>query len=223
MNHFHAITISIGTRPQRFQAALGFFCSDLIIPSVERHSPIRVPDLFSNNHQRNGTPFESSQGGAMFKGWLSQDTFRMGEGIGSQVETPNMLFEEAPDMNYRNDPDSRFDLKLDTVFLLAPYNVSYAHNFMSPLARLIENGSLDHNTFSLHLPTGPKDTTGWLTIGTAPPPDIERYKRSPSQISLPTTPTHIPCYPNPSIARSGNSKSTPLPLAVSTKPTPNPQ
>jgi cathepsin D len=185
---FHAITISIGSPPQSFLAVLDFGSSDLLIPSTQGQGKHRYKSYLSKTHHQNGTHVRSSQFGETFEGFLSYDTLSLPD-----ISIPNMLFEEAPTMNHResNIDPMYTDRTFDTIFPLAPYNASYEHNFMSPLAHVIENNLLDHNIFSLRLPQNQFDSDGWLLLGTYPLEyDKEIFK------SIPVSTLPIP-YPLP--------------------------
>ncbi|KAE8444341.1 hypothetical protein EG329_000651 [Mollisiaceae sp. DMI_Dod_QoI] len=212
-NTLHVITISIGNPPQSFRAFLDFGSSGLVIPSVQTPGipkdpvPHRYNSFLSNSYRQNGTQVESSVLYETFAGFLSRDELQLSGDpvLSSKLEMvsdfriPDMLFQEASDMRFREQSCALCDQPFDTVFPLAPYNASYEHNFMSPIARLVESDSLDHNIFSLRLSQGPTDDSGWLLLG-APPPwgsydhDDSFKKLHPSDLPIPRVPYLVPGF-----------------------------
>ncbi|KAF8859767.1 acid protease [Acephala macrosclerotiorum] len=171
INVLHAVNLSTGNPPQVFRAVLDFGDSELLIPSIQTPGnpedpvPHRYNHFLSETYKQNGTLVVTSQLWGAYRGNLSQDDFHL-----SEIQIPAMLFQEASDMRHRQECGGLCDIPYDTVFPLAPFNASFEHNFMSPLARLVQNEILDENIFSLCLSRGPTDNTDWLLLGTRPSP-----------------------------------------------------
>ncbi|CZR58469.1 uncharacterized protein PAC_08361 [Phialocephala subalpina] len=194
-NVLYAVNISIGNPPQVFRAVLDFGDSELVIPSIQTPGkpedpvPNRYNHFLSETYRQNGTQVQASQLWGAYEGYLSQDDFHL-----SYVQIPDMLFQEAPEMRHRQECGGMCDLPYDTVFPLAPYNASYEHNFMSPLAHLVQNEVLEDNIFSLRLSHGPTDDSGWLLLGTRPSPE-DGYDPDDSFKTIQTSDLPVPELP----------------------------
>lgn len=169
-NVLHAVNISIGNPPQVFRAVLDFGDSELVIPSIPTPGndpvPHRYNSFLSETYRQNGTSIVTSQLWNLYRGNLSQDDFHL-----SEIQISGMLFQEAPEMRHRQECGGMCDLPYDTILPLTPFNASFEHNFMSPLARLVQNEVLDENVFSLRLSRGPTHDSGWLLLGARPSPE----------------------------------------------------
>ncbi|KAI9872910.1 MAG: Vacuolar protease A, partial [Pleopsidium flavum] len=163
INMIHTTSIALGSPPQEFRALVDISWTDLFVPSTACESGwckelSTYNSSESSSYERNGTAIEFEYRGVDTSGFLSRDTLQVA-GIDVVVD---MLFEEATSLSFGV---MYHEMIFDSVLGLAPGNVNYAKNIMSPLSAMVAQGVLDENLFSLRMSRGDNDGPGELTLG----------------------------------------------------------
>jgi len=148
--------IGIGTKPtQLMRALIDIEWADLIIPSVnctQCDHLLKYNSSSSATYEANGTELVVGRGGEHGKGFVSQDTLAVGDGI----HVPHLPFLEA---NYTS--PTFLEGAVDTVIGLAidkPRYLESSHHFLpSPFATLVKENVLDRNIVSILLPRNDDD------------------------------------------------------------------
>ncbi|KAF9891088.1 Vacuolar protease A [Aspergillus nanangensis] len=146
MNAQYFSEIEIGTPPQKFKVILDTGSSNLWIPSSEcgsiacyLHS--KYDSSASSTFKKNGTEFEIKYGSGSMKGFISQDTLKIGD-----LKVENQLFAEATE-----EPGLAFAFgKFDGILGLG-YDAISVNKIPPPFYKMVANGLLDEEVFAFYL------------------------------------------------------------------------
>lgn len=156
--------ISLGTPPQKFQVILDTGSSNLWIPSKQCKSiacllHAKYDSSRSSTAVANGSAFEIQYGSGSMTGFVSQDTFSIGD-----LTVPKLLFAEAT-----QEPGMAFAFgKFDGILGLAYPSIAVNH-ITPPFVQMVEQGLLDEAKFAFWLGAVGASTGGEIDIGGANP------------------------------------------------------
>ncbi|EJF61236.1 endopeptidase [Dichomitus squalens LYAD-421 SS1] len=152
MNAQYFAEISLGTPPQTFKVILDTGSSNLWVPSVKCTSiacflHTKYDSSSSSTYKANGTEFSIQYGSGSMEGFVSQDTFRIGD-----LTVDGLDFAEAT-----KEPGLAFAFgKFDGILGLA-YDTIAVNHITPPFYHLINKGLVDEPVFSFRLGSSEDD------------------------------------------------------------------
>jgi saccharopepsin len=138
--------VSIGTPPQDFKVILDTGSSNLWVPSTDCNSiacylHTKYDHSSSSTYKKNGSSFEIRYGSGELSGYVSQDTFQIGD-----LKIKNQDFAEAT-----SEPGLAFAFgRFDGILGLA-YDTISVNKIVPPFYNAIDQGLLDEPVFAFYL------------------------------------------------------------------------
>ncbi|ORY13304.1 aspartyl proteinase [Clohesyomyces aquaticus] len=138
--------ISLGTPPQSFKVILDTGSSNLWVPSSECNSiacylHTKYDHSSSSTYTKNGSSFEIRYGSGELSGYVSQDTFQIGD-----LKIKDQLFAEAT-----SEPGLAFAFgRFDGIMGLGFDTIS-VNKIPSPFTNMVDQGLLDEPLFAFYL------------------------------------------------------------------------
>ncbi|KAF2753601.1 Asp-domain-containing protein [Pseudovirgaria hyperparasitica] len=160
MNAQYFSTIAVGTPPQEFKVILDTGSSNLWVPSAEctsiacyLHNKYSHDD--SSTYKKNGSSFEIRYGSGSLSGYVSEDTFQIGD-----LKVKNQLFAEAT-----SEPGLAFAFgRFDGIMGLG-YDTISVNKIPPPVYKMIENKQLDEPLFAFYLSSSENGDESEATFG----------------------------------------------------------
>ncbi|KAF2799906.1 aspartyl proteinase [Melanomma pulvis-pyrius CBS 109.77] len=138
--------ISLGTPPQEFKVILDTGSSNLWVPSSECNSiacylHTKFDSSASSTYKKNGSSFEIRYGSGELSGFVSQDTFQIGD-----LKVKNQDFAEAT-----SEPGLAFAFGRFDGILGLGYDTISVNGIVPPFYNMIEQKLLDEPVFAFYL------------------------------------------------------------------------